>query len=189
MRIASLNQEMMVASKHEVIDLGSSQLLRWNILSIGKGLDEKSLPAPGPRKVLSLHFDDVEEDHPQAGLFAARLEDIQKAINFSREVGDQPLLIHCFAGISRSTALAWLIIYDKLKHKPGAVRQAFEIVRKLRPVLQPNRHVLKLGVEALAAKGRRGRVLQQFQECLAELYQGQPVQQPELTGPPAARSR
>jgi predicted protein tyrosine phosphatase len=77
--------------------------------------------------------------------------------------------MHCVAGISRSTAIAWVIVFDKLKGKPDAVRRSFDIVRKLRPILSPNRHVLRLGIEALTEKGSRKRVMQQFQDCLEEL--------------------
>lgn len=144
-----------------------TELAGWNILSI-RGRKEESLSFPGARCIKSLHFDDVEADCPEDGEFAATPEDIRRALAFSSGIGDEPLLIHCAAGISRSTALAWLIIYDKLQEQPDAVRQSFDIVRKLRPILSPNRHVLRLGVEVLAPQGSRKRIMQQFCDCLVE---------------------
>jgi predicted protein tyrosine phosphatase len=135
------------------------------------------LSFPGARSLKSLHFDDVEADCPEDGEFAAKPEDIRDAIAFSRGIDDGLLLIHCAAGISRSTALAWIIIYDKLKGEPDAVRRSFHLVRKLRPILSPNRHVLRLGVEALAPKGSRIKIMQQFQDCLVELNPVEPTPQ------------
>jgi len=97
------------------------------------------------------------------------------ALAFSREVKDEPLLIHCAAGISRGTAMAWIIVYEKLKGKPDAVRRSFDIVRKLRPILAPNRHVLRLGIEALVPQKNREAVKGQFRDCLIELNQGNAV--------------
>jgi hypothetical protein len=59
--------------------------------------------------------------------------------------------------------------------KADAVRRSFDIVRKLRPILAPNRHVLRLGIKALASTGTRKTIMQQFRECLVELNHGDPV--------------
>jgi predicted protein tyrosine phosphatase len=165
----SLKQKMMIASVEEAVRLGPAELADWNILSIRDRLNESPLCFPGARKVKTLHFDDVEADYPEQQLFAARPKDIEDALAFAREVGDEPLLIHCHAGISRSTAIAWLIVYDKLKAQRDAVRRSFEIVRTLRPILLPNRHVLRLGIEFLEANRKRGFLMRQIEDCLAEI--------------------
>ena len=159
---------MKIVGIEEVRRLSQAELAGWNILSIRDRMSEP-LSFPGARSRKSLHFDDVEADYPEDGQFAARLEDLQAALAFSRGIEDEPLLIHCTMGMSRSTAIAWIIIYDKLRAEPDAVRRSFEIVRKLRPMLTPNRHVLRLGVKALAPKGGRKRMMREFHECLVEL--------------------
>ena len=163
----SYKQKMKIVGVEEALRLSQAELAAWNILSIRGRMDER-LSFPGARSTKSLHFDDVEADCPEDGESAARPQDIRDALAFSRGIGDDPLLIHCFAGISRSTALAWIIIYDKLKGKPEAVRESFEIVRDLRPILSPNRHVVRLGVEALVPKERRKKIMQQFRDCLVD---------------------
>jgi len=168
MNILSNKLKMKIVGVEEALRLSQAELAGWNVLSIC-GRMEAPLSFRGAKSTKNLHFDDVEEDCPEDGQFAARLEDIQEALAFAREIDGEPLLIHCVAGISRSTALAWIIIYDKLKDEPDAVRQSFEIVRKLRPILSPNRHVLRLGVDALAPRGARTRIKQHFYECLLEL--------------------
>ena len=159
---------MKIVGLEEVWRLSPTQLAGWNILSI-RGRMHAALSFPGAASAKTLHFDDVEADCPETGEFAATAADIQAAIEFSREIGDEPLLVHCAAGVSRSTAIAWIIIYDKLKREPDAVRRSFDIVRRLRPILSPNLHVLKLGVEALIPNTSRKKIVQQFQDCLDEL--------------------
>jgi predicted protein tyrosine phosphatase len=169
MQIESRNQKMMIASVEEAVQMSPAELSDWNILSIRGRLNELPLGFPGARSVKTLHFDDVEADYPEDHLFAARPSDIQAALAFGREVGEERLLIHCYAGISRSTAIAWLILYDRFAGRPDAIREAFEAVRKLRPILLPNRHVLRLGIELLAPKSARKRSMRQIQDCLAEI--------------------
>jgi predicted protein tyrosine phosphatase len=168
MDIDSFKRKMKIVGVEEARRLRPAELARWNILSIC-GRRSGPLSFPGARATKSLYFDDVEADFQDDGEFAARPEDIQDALVFARGIGDEPLLIHCAMGISRSTGVAWIIIYDKLKSQPDAVRQSFEIVRKLRPILSPNRHVLRLGVEALVSSGSRKKIMRQFQDCLVEL--------------------
>jgi len=154
MAIKTLNQKMLVLGQAEVCRLQAEEpnhwLREWNIISITDPLELPRLEFPRVRRVERLEFHDVEEDSPQDGLLAATLEDVRRGIAFSREVGSEPLLIHCFAGISRSTAMAWLILFEKLMGKAEAVRQSFEIVKTLRPGLLPNRHILGLGIRLLA---------------------------------------
>ena len=158
----------MISGVEEARRLSRAELAGWNILSIC-GRMQEPLRFSGARSTKSLHFDDVEADCPEDGEFAATAENIQEALAFARQVDDEPLLIHCAAGISRSPALAWIIVYDKLKGEPEAVRRSFDIVRKLRPILAPNPHILRLGVAALVPKGNRKRIMHQFNDCLVEL--------------------
>jgi len=171
MHVDLFKQKIMIIGVAKALGLCPAELAGWNILSICGWRHERPLSFPGARRTKTLYFDDVE-DCPEDGESAARPEDIQTALAFSREIEDEPILIHCSAGISRSTAVAWIILYDKLRAQPppeAAVRQSFDIVRKLRPILAPNRHVLRLGIEALVPGKSRKAVLQQFHDCLIEL--------------------
>jgi predicted protein tyrosine phosphatase len=176
MYIESLRQKMRIESQEEVCRMNPIQLQGWNILSITGCMDRGLiLDFPGAKRVRSLYFDDVVVNNPEKGFMSATVSEIQEAIGFSHEVGDEPLLIHCHAGISRSTAMAWIIVYDKLKQKPHAVRRSFEIVRKVRPILRPNLRVLRLGVDVLVPARNRSRIIQEFQDCLAELDSSEPA--------------
>ena len=95
-------------------------------------------------------------------------------INFGRRVlkdskmATAHLLIHCFAGISRSTAAALLIVSDLLGL--GREAEAFDIVLTLRPNAYPNRLLVKHGDTVL---DRQGRILKALPgsalDCMTEL--------------------
>ena len=158
-----------IASVAEVVRLTPRELSEWHILSVRGRMNDEALHLPGVKSVVTVFFDDVEADFPEDRLFAARPEDIRKALDYAREVGDEPLLIHCYAGVSRSPALAWVLVYARLLERRNAVREAFEMVREIRPVMLPNRHVLRLGVKALVPPADQNGILRQFQQCLNEL--------------------
>lgn len=65
---------------------------------------------------------------------------------------EQPLLIHCFAGISRSTAAAFITACALSPH-----RDEDEIAQRLRrasPTATPNAHLVALADKILGRKGR-----------------------------------
>src|ERR1039458_3575329 len=94
MDIDSLKRKLKIVGIEEVRRLSQAELAGWNILSIRDRMSEP-LSFPGARSRKSLHFDDVEADYPEDAQFAARLEDLQAALAFSRGIEDEPLLIHC----------------------------------------------------------------------------------------------
>lgn len=87
----------------------------------------------------------------------------------------QPMLVHCWAGISRSTATAYMIACAR---NPSA--SEIEIARRLRaagPHAQPNRRLVQL---ADAALGRNGRMIEAVESIGASDYSvmGRPFELP-----------
>lgn len=95
-------------------------------------------------------FDDVESEHD--GFRPATLEQVRGVLDFAAAVrpGDH-LLVHCMAGISRSTACAMAILTAHLG--PGSERAAAETIRHLRRQARPNRWVVKLADQLLHRQG------------------------------------
>lgn len=100
---------------------------------------------------LSLTFNDIVE--PRAGLVAPDESHVRELLDFARGWSmDAPLLIHCYAGISRSTAAAYVIA--------SALNPAFDeselaaIVRSLSPSATPNNRLVALADEILGRNGR-----------------------------------
>ena len=93
---------------------------------------------------LILQFHDI--DMTMLGYVEPEPEHIQQALTFARETDDL-LLVHCLAGVSRSTAIALAIAADRLG--AGTEQQACEWLRETCPQAQPNRLVVFLADEVL----------------------------------------
>ena len=100
---------------------------------------------------LTLYFHDIVQ--PMDGHVAPQPEDMMKLIGFLRAWnGDGPVLLHCWAGISRSTAAAFVALCMFRKQAEEA-----ELARELRaasPSATPNRLVVSLADDVLAREGR-----------------------------------
>lgn len=86
---------------------------------------------------LILSFEDL--DFTYQGVITPTIDDVVKIINFGRKHVSDNMLIHCFAGRSRSTAAALGILYDRL----GSVKIALDTLLKLRPIAVPNLLLVK----------------------------------------------
>ena len=81
--------------------------------------DPPELAAFARHRRLILRFHDVIE--PQPNQIAPTREDVERLLVFGRQVSETPeahLLVHCRAGVSRSTAAAALRVSPVLEH-PG----------------------------------------------------------------------
>lgn len=98
---------------------------------------------------LALQFHDI--DMTMRGYVEPEPEHIQQALAFAREI-DGPLLVHCRAGISRSTAIALAIRADHLG--AGNERQACEWLYHTCPQAQPNCLVVFIADQILNSRQR-----------------------------------
>lgn len=111
---------------------------------------QSGLPHP-PQ--LILRFEDVDDEDPE--LATAQPIHVERALDFARQQRGKHLLIHCHAGVSRSTAIAYAILCDRLG--PGQESIALDKVFEIRPAACPNLLVTRL---ADALLGREGRILE-----------------------------
>jgi predicted protein tyrosine phosphatase len=102
-------------------------------------------------KHLQLRFHDVLE--AAAGEIAPSTEHIDHLLRFIRAAGrDADLLIHCRAGISRSTAAAFIAsccLYPDVPERTLALA-----LRRASPVARPNQTMIALADTAMARDGR-----------------------------------
>jgi len=100
-----------------------------------------------------LRFHDVSWPIPGATL--AGPGDVETLLTFGQELRDAGtgarLLLHCHAGVSRSAAAALVLL---VQHHPGQEAAALDLVRRRRPVAQPNRRLVALADAALDRGGR-----------------------------------
>ena len=107
-----------------------------------------------PTRHLRLGVHDVAE--PAEGLTAPSPDLVRQILDFGRTWDDAaaPLLVHCWAGISRSTATAFVIACER---NPQADELSIALaMRRASPHAFPNRGIVAL---ADAILDRRGRML------------------------------
>jgi len=78
---------------------------------------------------------------------------VAQLIDFARGwPAGAPLLVHCWAGVSRSTAAAYIVLCDRLG--PGAEAQIAQALRFRAPHAYPNSLMVRLADRALGRDGR-----------------------------------
>jgi predicted protein tyrosine phosphatase len=124
-----------------------------------------------------LAFHDIVEVRP--GLTAPDHQTMQAILDFGRgETGARPMLIHCWAGISRSSAAAFAIACDR---NPGFERDIATELRRRAPAVTPNRLMIALADDLLQRDGRMIAAIEAIGRG-AEAGEGEPYQLP-LTWP------
>lgn len=129
-----------------------------------------SLMGPGepcndaPQNHLMLRFHDIECEAP--GYTAPSREDIKQLIAYAKALPEGfDLLVHCYAGISRSTAAAVGIACalgmapaDALQH----IRSIREPTLKKGYMVLPNRRIIGFFDEELGLNGELNRVVEEY---------------------------
>lgn len=124
----------------------------WNVVSIR----EPYRPTPNPVGFRKIHtmlcLDAVGTDGMEESelIHAPRVEHLDEVFRFADSVPREPLLVHCWAGVSRSTAVALALIV-KAMHFGGysvheIVDQACDTLMAMRPQAAPNPLVLEIGL-------------------------------------------
>lgn len=141
---------LIVCPLHEVEDTVSRHRPSHILTLIGPTAELPLCESAPDARRLHLLINDIAE--ATEGQILATEDHIQELIDFGRD-WDQaaPMLVHCWAGISRSTAAAYILATDRLG--PGSELRLARALRKASPTAYPNRHLIRLADEAL---GRRG---------------------------------
>ena len=112
-----------------------------------------------PQNHLYLGIHDITE--PMDGYVLPSEEHVARVLGFVRGWDrGAPWVIHCWAGVSRSTASAFATACALNPH-----RDEMEIARKLRaasPIASPNRLLVALADKALGREGRMVRALEEI---------------------------
>lgn len=108
----------------------------------------------GEHRKLELRFDDIIDE--VAGLKAPQPADIERILGFGRDLQLEPaearhLLVHCHAGISRSTAAMALILAQALPDLPADGVVA--LVHGIREKAWPNLRLIEIGDAMLQRRG------------------------------------
>jgi len=110
------------------------------------------LGAFDPHRRLELRFHDVIEAGP--GWIAPERLDVEQLLSFGRDLTEARgthLLVHCHAGVSRSTAAATLILAQARPDRPA--EELLQAVVRQRSHAWPNLRILELGDALLDRRG------------------------------------
>lgn len=146
--------ELKITSQIEAKKIVNSRSKYWNVISISSS-DDGWPKLQQARDLVKLNFHDIgdskikhynlEEDILAGRIILPSAEEIHKGLEFGRRYLDGPLLVHCHAGISRSAAMAWLILYDKFRD----AKFSTYFMYKTRSMAFPNQRVMRIGLKIL----------------------------------------
>ena len=93
------------------------------------------------------------------GCIAPGEEHVEQLIDFALDWGGQgPMVVHCWAGISRSTAAAYTAL---CAINPGVPEELIALrLREASPTAYPNRLIIRLADDALGRRGRMVRAIE-----------------------------
>jgi predicted protein tyrosine phosphatase len=116
----------------------------------------------GEHQRLELHFDDIIV--PRPGMEMPQRAHVERILEFGRDLVNEPegvghLLVHCHAGISRSTASLVMILAQARPDRPA--REAVEAVAAIRPQAWPNILMTEMADDLL---GRGGELVDAVRE-------------------------
>ena len=114
-----------------------------------------------------IRFDDVVAEYP--GFEACTPQHIARVLDFGEKVHGAPgshVLIHCHAGVSRSTAAAGILM---AQHAPGQEDQAFLKILELRKHGWPNTRMVEFADTLLKRDGAMLRGLIAYRRALLEV--------------------
>jgi predicted protein tyrosine phosphatase len=153
--------------------LGSYDLLTL----LSPDYPEQDLSRFACQRHVRLAFHDIVEVRP--GLTAPDHQMMQAILDFGRgATGQCAMLVHCWAGISRSSAAAFAIACDR---NPGFERDIAMQLRRRAPSVTPNRLMIALADDLLRRDGRMIAAIEAIGRG-AEAAEGAPYQLP-LTWP------
>ncbi|PZQ65414.1 MAG: protein tyrosine phosphatase [Phenylobacterium zucineum] len=125
----------------------------WRAGCLLRGADALLLRSPDAPPVeagraLELRFNDIAE--PRPGLVAPDAQIVARILAFG--AAPRTLAIHCYAGVSRSTAAAYALACQHAG--PGSEERLALDLRRLSPAATPNSLMVALADDALNRAGR-----------------------------------
>lgn len=141
--------KLIIAPLHEVAALTARHQPSHRISLASPGHVDALLDDPPPHR-LDLRFNDIAE--PREGLTLPSEGDVAALLAFAESWdGTRPLLIHCWAGVSRSTAAAYAVACAK--SAPGREQDWAERLRIAAPTATPNPLIIALADRLLKRDG------------------------------------
>lgn len=124
---------------HEL--LGSAAGMRFkHVISINNP-DEEPPRTIGdhPGRHLFLEFHDVTREHTWGDATPPTRRHLERVVEFAGGIlPDEPVLVHCAAGVSRSSAAALAVIASRLEPSEASATRAYEALLEAKQAIRPN---------------------------------------------------
>jgi predicted protein tyrosine phosphatase len=165
---------MIVVTPLEHLDATAARHQPSHVLTLlSPGHDESAQREAPFEQHLQLYFHDITE--ARAGVIAPDRESVGAILDFARGwTGARPLLVHCWAGISRSSAAAFMIASAR---NAGHERDIADELRRRAPFATPNRLMVALADDLLQRSGQMIEAIQRIGRG-ADAFQGAPYELP-----------
>jgi predicted protein tyrosine phosphatase len=115
---------------------------------------------------LVLQFDDLDNKH--SGFLFPSISDVDQILQFGRKHVSSAILIHCFKGISRSTAAALSVLADRFG--AGREAEALERLLELCPQAVPNLAIIRHADQLLGRHQDLIRVVSEWDNARGPCY-------------------
>jgi len=121
-----------------------------------------AMPKSLGKPTMAVHYpmDDVED--PTDPLAPTEQDVMDILVEASMMEHGNTMIIHCKAGISRSTAAAYAILCNALG--PGKEQEALDILLQIRPTSYPNRLIVAYADRILDRGGKMLETIEEFQK-------------------------
>lgn len=149
-----------ILSESDAIDIVNKDPNKYNVVSIwsgGGGKHGNERPEHRNAKTLcQQRFHDInctEWEAQSQKLILCSKWHIKTILDYAKTKYNEPLIIHCHAGISRSSAITFLILLDYYKNKSeNPIDISLEHLNAVKHWSQiiPNKHIISLGIHILA---------------------------------------
>ena len=132
--------------EEQAVPLGATHIL--SLLGI-EGVPDTPVGID-PSHHLHIEVDDVPA--PYAGDIVPTMEHVQEFLDFAKNWDRQgPMFVHCYAGVSRSTAAALAIL---CQYNPGREGEAAQALRRAAPHAKPNTRIIAIADRLLGLDNR-----------------------------------
>jgi predicted protein tyrosine phosphatase len=137
-----------LARMHDVVENTGAQ----HVVTLVRDLTRVVRPASiAPENHLVLSIDDIEDE--LEGMVAPGEDHVSELLQFvGRWERKKPIVVHCFAGISRSTAAAFITACALAPNRDEA--EIARAIRSASPTASPNPRIVGFGDGLLKRQGR-----------------------------------
>lgn len=146
--------------------VGARQVL--SLLSAGTVMERPASIAEGGHLLINMH--DIAD--AQDGMTPPGAEHVARILEFGRHWDrSHPLVVNCYAGISRSTASAYLLAAALAPGRDEA--ELAQTLRRLSPTATPNPRIIAIADDLLGRNGRMASAIAGIGRG-ADAYNGEP---------------